>query len=532
MSALKALMRVRLASFKQLYLGKSKTKNGKERNKAVILALLAAYVVVTFGFLFIGNFSMMAQAFMAQGLAWTYFSVWALLDFAVMFVGTVFTAKAQLYEAKDNDLLLAMPIRPRDILVSRLFMIWVMNSFINLIVSGAAGLMWVVRYPVSAMGVVAFLLISLSLPLFSLALSALFGFLISLATRRVRNKSVITTVFSLLFLAAYMYVINKSNAWVESLSYMGGYVAQALHPVFLLRWIGTAVANGDVKALAGTLACLLIPFALAFWILDRTFFKNVTTVRSAAKKEYKEQAYSGGSAAASLFRKEAKRFVSSSGYMLNAGLGAVMEVAVGVLILVKRESIAVLFRGGAVPPQYLFPVLATALCLLASMTDISAPSVSLEGRSLWILRSAPIHPAAVLRAKLQFHCAVSGAASIIASVLVCLEVEATPAQWALGIVMPLLFVVFEGLLGLLCGLKYPVLDWENENQAVKTGMAVFIAMFGAMGAVVVLAGVWAGLSFLLPMELALCADVLLLAAVDLLLYRRLVTRGAETFASL
>ena len=209
MSTLKALMRVRLASFKQMYLGKNKTKNGKERNKTLILALLLAYVVVTFGFLFVGNFSMMAQAFAAQGLAWVYFALWAVLDFAVMFVGTVFTAKTQLYEAKDNDLLLAMPIKPRDILVSRLFMIWVMNSFINLIVSGAAGVMWIVRYPVPPLGVVAFVLLALALPLFSLAMSALFGFLISLATRRVRNKSVITTVFSLVFLGAYMYVINR-----------------------------------------------------------------------------------------------------------------------------------------------------------------------------------------------------------------------------------------------------------------------------------------------------------------------------------
>ena len=532
MSTLKALMKVRLASFKQLYLGKSKTKNGKERNKALILALLLVYVTFTFGFMFVGNFSMMAEAFHTQGLDWVYFAVWALLDFAVMFVGTVFTAKTQLYEAKDNDLLLAMPIRPRDILISRLFMILVMNTFINLIVSGAAGIMWIVRYPVSPAGVIAFLLICLTLPLFSLAMSALFGFLISLATRRVRNKSVITTVFSLVFLAAYMYVINKSTAWIQSLSYSGGYVAQALRPVFLLRWIGTAVAAGDIKSLALTLVCLLVPFALAILILDRTFFKNVTTVRATAKKEYKEQAYGGGKVSVSLFKKEAIRFVSSSGYMLNAGFGTVMEIAAGVMVLVKRDQLTSFFGSGVVPPEYLFPLLITGLCLMAAMTDISAPSVSLEGKSLWILRAAPLEPADVLRAKLKFHCAVSGVATVIAGALVCIALKATPVQWALAMALPLLFVAFEGLLGLLCNLKYPVLEWENENQAVKTGMAVFIAMFGAMGAVLLLGGVWFGLAQILPVEAALCADILLLGIVDLILYRRLVTKGAEEFAAL
>ena len=532
MSTLKALMRVRLASFKQMYLGKSKTKSGKERNKALILIVLLVYVTVTFGTMFVGNFSMMAEAFHAQGLDWVYFAVWALLDFAVMFVGTVFTAKTQLYEAKDNDLLLAMPIKPRDILISRLFMILVMNAFINLIISGAAGIMWIVRYPVLPLGVIAFLLVSLTLPLFSLAMSALFGFLISLATRRVRNKSIVTTVFSLAFLAAYMYVINKSTTWIQSLSYTGGYVAEALRPVFLLRWIGEAVAKGDAKCLTLTLACLLVPFALAIVILDRTFFRNITTVRAAAKKEMKEQAYGGGKVSASLFRKEAARFVGSSGYMLNAGFGTVMEIAVGIVALVKRDFLLTMFGGGALPPEYLFPIMVTVLCLMAAMTDISAPSVSLEGKSLWILRTSPLDPADVLRAKLKFHCAVSGAATLIAAVLVCIALNAAPVQWALAIVLPLLFVVFEGLLGLLCNLKYPILDWENENQAVKTGMAVFIAMFGAMGAVFVLGGVWFGLSMLVPVELALCGDILLLAVVDFLLYRRLVTKGAEEFAAL
>ena len=532
MSALKALMKVRLASFKQIYLGKSKTKNGKERSKTAILAVLLVYVTVTFGGIFLGNFSMMAEAFASQGLAWTYFAVYALLDFVVMFVGTVFTAKTQLYEAKDNDLLLAMPVKPRDILVSRLFVIWVMNSFINLVISAAAGISWIVRNPVSVISVAAFLLISLVLPLFSLALSALFGFLISLATRRVRNKSVITTVFSLLFLAAYMYVVNKSTTWIQSLSYMGGYVADSLRSVFLLRWIGEAVAAGDVKHLALSLVCLLVPFALAFLILDRTFIKSVTTVRSEAKRAFKENAYGVEKISAALFKKEAARFVSSSGYMLNAGFGAVMEVAVGVIVLVKRDFLISFFRGGAVPPEYLFPLLVTGLCLMAAMTDISAPSVSLEGKTLWIIRAAPVNAVDVLRAKLQFHCAASGAASVIASVLVCVAMRATPAQWAIGVVLPLLFVAFEGLLGLLCGLRYPNLDWENENQAVKTGMAVFISMFGAMGAVFALGGVWFGLSMLAPTEIALCADILLLGVVDALLYRRLVTKGADAFEAL
>lgn len=537
MNALKALMRVRLASFRQMYLGlNNKSKDGgkgdREKRKTVLFAVLIGYVAISFGFIFFGNFSMMSEAFYAQGLGWVYFALYAVIDFAVMFVGTVFTAKTQLYEAKDNDLLLAMPLRPRDILISRLFMLWVMDSFIGLIVSAAAGISWAIHCPVTPMTAAAFLLIALVMPFFAVAVAALFGFLISLVTRRVRSKSLLTTVFSLLFLAAYMLVINRSTAWVEQLTRIGSVVAESLRPVFVLRWIGAAIAEGDPLCLLGSLACLLLPFAAAFAVLSATFIKNVTAVPTVAKKEYKETGAQVGKASAALFRKEAARFVSSSGYMLNAGLGAVMEVAVGVLVLVKMPAIELYFNGGILPARYLFPIMVTALCLLTSMTDITAPSVSLEGKSLWILQTAPLNPAAPLRAKLLFHCAVSGAATAIAAVLVCIAAKATPVQWAVALVLPLLFVVFEGLLGLLCNLKYPILDWENENQAIKTGMAVVIAMFGAMGVVAALAGIWFGLSQFMPTELALCADALLLAALDAVMYRRLVTKGAERFATL
>ena len=532
MSALKALMRVRLASFKQMYLGKTKNKSGKERNKTLILAALLAYVTVTFGIMFFGNFTMMSEAFYEQGVAWVYFAMYAILDFAVMFVGTVFTAKTQLYEAKDNDLLLSMPIKPRDILISRLFMIWVMNSFINLIVSLAAGIAWMIRCPVTPLMAVCFVLIALVMPFFALALSALFGFLISLATRRVRNKTIITTVFSLLFLGAYMYVVNKATDWVQRLAVMGTTVAEKLQPVIVLRWLGGAIAEGNIAYLALTLVSLLAPFALAYVVLSRTFIRTATSSHTAARKEYKEKAYTAGKASSALFRKEAGRFFASSGYMLNAGFGAVMEVAVAVIALIKMPVLAQYLALAGVPDSYLFPLMTGALCLMAAMTDISAPSVSLEGKAIWIVRSAPVTPAEVLRAKLRFHWAVSGTATLIASVLICIAVRATPVQWALGIVLPQLFVLFVGLLGLLANLKYPNLDWENENQAIKTGMAVFIAMFGSMGAALLVMGVWYGLSIVLPPDAALLGDILLVGAVDLLLYRRLVTKGAERFAEL
>ena len=532
MTILKALLKVRLASFKKMYLGKSKKLNGKTKNTSFIFAALIIYIAVVFTGMFFSMFSQLSYPLYSQDLGWVYFALYVLMDFALMFIGTVFTAKAQLYEATDNELLLSMPIPPRYILISRLFVLWILNSFFNLLVSGAAAAAWLRVCPVSPAGAVSFILICLTLPFFSMAISSLFGYLVSVTTRGIRNKTVITMVLSLGFLAVYFIGVNKAPQIIAELAYKGDILSEKLRPVFILYHSGTAIADGSIISLFIVLLTLLIPFAAAFIILDKTFIKNITTSRGAAKKQYVEKTYKKSSALSAFYRKEARRFTNSAIYMMNTGLGAIFEIAAGVALMIKMPLLTQALALYAIPDSYVLPIVIGILCLISTMTDISAPSVSLEGKALWIAQSAPVSPAQPLKAKLLFHYTVSGAASLIASVFVLITLKPSFIGCACCILIPQLFAMFTGIIGLIANLRFPILDWENEAQAVKTGMAVVISMFGCMAAAAVAAGIVAILSVLLPMLTALCCGGVLIAVVDILLYKRLVTKGAKTFSQL
>ena len=91
----------------------------------------------------------------------------------LMLLGSVFTAKAQLFEAKDNAQLLAMPIPPGQILFSRMASLILINGFFQLTVAVPAAVCWVLHCPVTPMGAAAFLLFCLCLPLTATAVSAL-----------------------------------------------------------------------------------------------------------------------------------------------------------------------------------------------------------------------------------------------------------------------------------------------------------------------------------------------------------------------
>mgnify|MGYP007101871786 CR=1 FL=1 len=113
--------------------------------KVYLLAAAAAVMLASFAsliFLFWHVFDVLAGPFAAFGLGSLYFAFAALLSFALMFVGGVFMAKFQLFEARDNELLLSLPIRPLDILLSRLFLLWLIAVVSGLPVLAPALLVW------------------------------------------------------------------------------------------------------------------------------------------------------------------------------------------------------------------------------------------------------------------------------------------------------------------------------------------------------------------------------------------------------
>lgn len=98
-------------------------KEKASTTKAIGYGLLFLYVFGVFGALFFLTFGSLGDAYHTLGLDWLYFALFAVADLALMFIFSVFTAKSQLFEAKDNELLLSMPIPPRQILTSRLVML-------------------------------------------------------------------------------------------------------------------------------------------------------------------------------------------------------------------------------------------------------------------------------------------------------------------------------------------------------------------------------------------------------------------------
>lgn len=527
---LNALMNVRFAAIGDWLSGGTRSRKGKHTSKATYL-LMMLLVFFSMAFMFYMWFSTLAAPFYAASLGFLYFSLFLLLDFVMMLFGCLFTAKAQLFEAKDNELLLSLPLTPGAILFSRISMLVAINLLFELAVAIPAALCWLTVAPLTAVGVLAFILSCLLLPLTVTAVASLLGYLISLVTRRVRNKSLMTTVFSLGFLVLYLVYYTKLMNGITNLAVTGAALAEPLRDVWPIYVMSTAISDGNAVNLLLSAAMMLVPFFLCWLILSATFIKTVTTRHGLARVQYREKHQNAGSIAGALYRRELSRLLSSAVYIMNGALGVFAMIAAAVALVYKWPEIAALVSSVGISGGLQAAVLALALCVASSMTTLSGSSISLEGRNLWIAQSLPVDTWALLQAKLRLHLSLSVTATLLPILTLLYLVRPTLIDAAIFIIVPLLFNWLLALLGLLGNLKFPNLNWNTETVAVKNSIGVLLAMFGGW----VLAAIPAVLLFAvsgLDARLLMLAFGLLLLLLCALLQDYLKKTGCKLYQAL
>ena len=121
-----------------------------------------------------------------------------------------------------------------------------------------------------------------------------------------------------------------------------------------------------------------------------------------------------------------------------------------------------------------------AICTLASFNDITAPSISLEGKTIWLAKSLPVKIEDILNAKVKMHLILTGIPSLFVS-LVCIYLSKSDVVMSLFmIITPVLSITFSALFGLIVNLNMPNLKWTNEMVPIKQSLSVFISMMVPM----------------------------------------------------
>lgn len=508
-------------------------KTGKARSRAAAmgsLVLFAVLMVCVLGGCF-AYMAFMLRPLVAAGFAWLYFLIFGMIGIALGTFGSVFNTYASVYQASDNDLLLSLPIPARLIVAVRLIGVYLMG----LLYSAVALIPAVIVYAFSGAGVGAVLGSAVFVLLVSVlvcVLSCALGYLVARISAKIRMKSLVTVLASLTFIAVYYYVYFKAATALNTLLSSSALYAEKIRgSAWPLYFIGRAGAGEGLPllALAAITAALA---ALTLWLIVRSFLRLSTGSAGTVRREAGLDRLRVRSVPGALFAREMRHLLASPPYLLNCALGVVFLLIAGVALLLRGDVLRELFslmpslRAGAAA------LVGFAVCLVAGMNDLTAPSISLEGQSLWIVQSLPVTAWQVLRAKLYLHLALTVPPLAFCMICAAVALRFSLAEAGCMLLLGLLCVAFNALTGLTVNLRLPNLNWTSETVAVKQGFAVLLSLLIgwvvviAMGAAAYFLG-----GFSHPcLTLTLCAAALALADAGLLLYVK--NRGAAAFARL
>ena len=301
----------------------------------------------------------------------------------------------------------------------------------------------------------------------------------------------------------------------------------ALYPLYHM---GMA-AQGNILSMIVFTVIVVAAFVIAYLILARSFLKLATANRGAVKSAYKEQSVKVKSVRGALLQKEFSRFTSSANYMLNCGLGVILMPVSAAVLAWKADLVR---EFSALPAiQECIPLLAIAtICLLMTMNDMAAPSISMEGKTLWIVQSLPVSGKQVLLSKLKLPLLLTWISAI--PLVIVVEWLIKPSLLN-GILIPAaacFYAVLMAEIGLVLNLKMPNLHWTSEIIPLKQSAPVTIALLGGWLIIVALAGIYVLLKNAVSVTtfgILLCAVLLIAAG---WLYHWLMTKGTKIFEAL
>ncbi|MEE3382769.1 MAG: hypothetical protein VZR08_02250 [Anaerovoracaceae bacterium] len=513
-------------------------KHNRSRSKAgkIMLFLLFGFLMVGIvGGLMATLAALICLPLVAVDLGWLYFIIMGGLAIVMGAFGGVFTTYSGLYLAKDNDLLLSLPIPVRSIMISRLISVYLMGLMYSGCIMVPTLIVYWVTAGLSLKALAGGIVMLIDVTLIVFTLSCVFGYIIARISQKIKNKGLISALAAIIFIGAYYFFYFRFNIMIQELinnaEVIGAKLAGSSKALYLFGSMG----EGNWM---GMLLCTLISIALVaatWYVIKRSFLKIATTPQAIKKTVYREKTVRGKSIQGALLIKELRRFMGSTNYMLNCGLGVLIIPLVGILVLWKGDTV-ITAMGQVFGAEGVQMILCIGLCMLSCVICTAAPSVSLEGKNLWIALSLPIRPWYALKAKLDLQLVLSGPVTVFAIVCFIIamakNITVGPVDLILFALLPLLFMVFMAHWGLAWSVLRANTNWSNEIYPIKQGLPIIMALFGGWACSILMGGGYLLLSKWLDLTIYMMALCIILLVGSAVMFHWLKSRGAKRFAEL
>ena len=482
MKKILSLLKVCLTQDMSLF--KIKSKNASKKTQIllpiVLFAIIACYMG-GYGYGLMDQFKPMNQEYVALTLFAFVFAIITLFE-------GFYKSGSLLFNCKDDQLLFSLPLDKKTILFIRMFKFYVFEFLFNSMflapVMAVYGVNMNQPWTFYLVSIVALFII----PIIPIVISCIFGFGITYISSKFKGKNLVQTIITMSLVLVILYYSFNMDSLMNALSNNAGnidsFICKYYYPVGAYM---SMVHNFDIVTLLIYIVSHIAIFALTIFVIGKIYFnlnskmKNVSVIHN--KKPYVVKTRSR---LISFIKKEFSRFVSTPVFITNSGFGLVMFVAACIAVSFKYDAIVqglVSKMEGVSPDVFMnyIPVgLMTLLAFSAFMTSITSSMISLEGKSLNILKSLPIKSSMIVLYKVITAMVIIVPCLLLGDLIVFIVFKFDIISILCALYASLLLPFIAELIGIMVNLKYPKMDATNDTEIVKQSMSSMISVFVGM----------------------------------------------------
>ena len=498
----------------------AKTK-GKKAALACLFAFLGLYLAGISAFFTAFFYDMLCEA----GLKMLIPSMFATASALLSLISALFTSAGFLFKAKDLPVLFPLPVSHRTVLAVKFTLFYLSEVLISFISLGVAMTTFFILDGVTPMALITGVAGIFIVPLLPMGIGVAIAFGVGMLIRNFRHKNQITTILTVaasVALVMFFYMGNTSEP--EQILATAKAITDKISSVYFPTALFVNAFQGDILSLVFFAALNILPPAILILLISPRYSALVASFNSEnTRTDFKYTAGRSGKPFGTFLYKEIKRVLSSANYILNSCSSMLMLGMYCILSFRLKNLPYEIFDGDPELAQNILYLAISWLILLScGFTSTSTSSISLEAKTLWILRSAPVNMKTIFDAKALANTVIQFPVAVIAITIISIIMGFSLLKSLLLYALGTIVMLAASYAGLVLNLLMPKLNWQNETQVIKQSAAAGLYILFAM----VLSTLVGGLAVLGLLFLHLDAVTLVVGFISIyiflfLLFRRL-----------
>ena len=534
MKKLISLIRACMTSDMNIF--KIRTKKDKKSNGSSLAIVLALF----FMFAIWSNANILFEKMAPMHLQPVVLALFVFGTSIMVLIEGIYKTGPLIFNCKDDQLLLSLPIKRRTVLFVRIFKFYVFELLFNALFI----IPIVIAYNrwgenVSWTFYLTSLVMLFILPIIPIILSCIIGAITSSLSSRFKFKNAAQIITSMIMLLGVLYLsMNLDRIFdyvARHASSINDLITKIYYPAGLYSTLAT---NFNATSLIIFVLINIVLYIISIYILSLFSFKinsrlkNVSTSTHVSIDKLKIKSSTKNR---SLIKKELNTFFKTPVFIINAGFSMVLFLVMAIALCLKADDFLVALRfifDKKVILNNLSMIIFMLIAFTAFMTSITNSVISLEGKNINILKSLPVKTKTILMSKIYSSLLLTTPVILLGDIILFVKFNINIVEALILIVLSILLPLASHFIGIIVNLIYPKLDAENSAEVVKQSTSSFLSVMIGMLLLIGTFAITMGMIGKIDPKLLLLIVTGVFIVIDTILYIILVSYGVKKFNKL